>query len=97
MKRKKTLENVDPDYKNPGGVEVYGDPGKWVTITKAWSKSEGWMKSTKAYNLGTGCLVQVSTQQGDHVAEALVFVPNCVIGKDSAGHPALIGYDRLQP
>lgn len=35
------------------------------------------MKSTKAMEIeGVGCVVQVTTQQGDNVAEALTFVPN---------------------
>lgn len=38
------------------------------------------MKSTKAMEIeGIGCVVQVTTQQGTNVAEALVFVPDCQI------------------
>lgn len=62
-------------------IEVVGDPGAWVLIAKASSQAEGWMKSTKAMELDTGCLVQVSTQQRNHdgsyaIAEALTFVPH---------------------
>lgn len=38
------------------------------------------MKSSKAMEIeGVGCVVQVTTQQGDNVAEAVTFVPNCKI------------------
>ena len=51
-----------------------GDPFK--LISKASSISEGWMKSTKAMEIeGVGCVVQVTTQQGENVAEAITFVP----------------------
>jgi hypothetical protein len=54
-------------------VRVHGDPGAWVCIGKASSKEGGWMKSTKVMTIkGLGVLVQVSTQQGNQVAEAPV-------------------------
>ena len=56
-------------------VEVFGDGNKFKLLSKASSKSQGWMKSTKAMEVPGGCVVQVSTQQGEHVAEALCFVP----------------------
>lgn len=57
-------------------VKVFGDPDRWVLLCKASSESQGWMKSTKAMQIfGVGCLVQVTTQQGDNVAEAITFVP----------------------
>ena len=57
-------------------VMVAGDPGIWITVCKAWSEHEGWMKSTKVMQVADkGCLMQVSTQQGEHVAEALVWLP----------------------
>ena len=38
------------------------------------------MKSTKAMEIeGVGCIVQVTTQQGLNVAEALTFVPGVQI------------------
>lgn len=55
-------------------VQVYGDPGKWKCLCKASSKEQGWMKSTKVMQIYQGVLVQVSTQQGDNIAEALTFV-----------------------
>lgn len=70
----KTLGNTDMELKNEASVEIAGNPGKWVCVCKAWCKKEGWMKSTKVMQLAHGCLVQVSTQQHDKVAEALAFV-----------------------
>lgn len=57
-------------------LATFGDNDTWKLISKASSKSEGWMKATKAMKAGNGVLVQVSTQQGEHVAEALAFVPH---------------------
>ena len=37
------------------------------------------MKSTKGMAVPGGVVIQVSTQQGDNVAEALVFVPDVTI------------------
>ena len=38
------------------------------------------MKSSKAYQIeGVGCIMQVTTQQGTNVAEALSFVPGVKI------------------
>lgn len=56
-------------------IEVTGNPDAWQLICKASSKSQGWMKSTKAMTLENGLLVQVSTQTREGVAEALTFVP----------------------
>lgn len=40
------------------------------------------MKSTKALEIGEyGCFIQVSTQQGNNVAEAITFVPNLQISE----------------
>ena len=58
----------------------FGKPDQWKVICKALSESEGWMKSTKALEIsGVGCIVQVTTQQGGQVAEALTFVPGVKI------------------
>lgn len=54
----------------------WGDHDAWKLIAKASSQEQGWMKSTKAMEVaGVGCLVQVTTQQGNNIAEALTFVP----------------------
>jgi hypothetical protein len=65
-----STQDLDSDAK------VFGDPDRWILICKASSDSQGWMKSTKAMQIfGVGCLVQVTTQQGDNIAEAITFVP----------------------
>ena len=78
----KTLKNTDINgtKKNVSDVKVFGDGDAFKLICKAWSEAEGWMKSTKAMEIsGAGTLVQVSTQQGDNVAESLTFVPGAFI------------------
>jgi len=85
---KKTLHNINPQdaQDNTPDLQILGDPDCWRLLCKASSKSEGWMKSTKVmeieyrnyeHHLVAGCLVQVTTQQGDHIAEALMYIP-CV-------------------
>jgi hypothetical protein len=79
---KKTLENTTASQAkdNVSDIQFWGEGDMWKLISKAWSKEEGWMKSTKALQIdNTGCLVQVSTQQGDHVAESVAFVPGVMI------------------
>jgi hypothetical protein len=78
----KSLGNTDINAakKNVKDLVVFGDGDLFKLISKASSKEEGWLKSTKAmYIKYKGCLVQVTTQQGDHVAEALTFVPDIKI------------------
>lgn len=61
---------------NINDVVIFGNTDTFQLICKASSQAGGWMKSTKAMEIkGLGCLVQVTTQQGDNVAEALEFVP----------------------
>lgn len=60
-------------------LKVFGDGDTWVLLCKASSVKEGWMKSTKVMNVPGGCVVQVTTQQGDSIAEALTYVPGCCI------------------
>ena len=81
-KSKKTFENTDSNgaKKNVSDIQFWGDGDTFKLISKAWSKSEGWMKLTKAMEIPSiGCVVQVTTQQGESVAEALTFVPNTKI------------------
>lgn len=78
----KTLHNSDvsTSTKNVSDLVVFGDGDTFKLICKASSKAEGWMKSTKAMEItGVGCVVQVTTQQGDNIAEALTFVPGVSI------------------
>lgn len=77
-KKRKTLNNRDPQTarKNVPDIEFFGNTDAFRLLCKASSKREGWMKSTKAMQIdGVGCIVQVTTQQGDHIAEAVTFVP----------------------
>lgn len=61
-------------------IEFWGEGDAFKLISKASSKKEGWMKSTKAMEIpNLGCIVQVTTQQGDNIAEAVTFVPYCRI------------------
>ena len=48
------------------------------------------MKSAKAMQTPQGCVVQVTTQQGDNVAEALTFVPGATIANDVNGGRKLV-------
>jgi len=71
-------------------IEIVGDGDLFRLLCKASSKSEGWMKSTKAMQVPGGCVVQVTTQQGHHVAEALTFVPGVIIMNDQNGGRKLV-------
>jgi hypothetical protein len=84
---KKTLNNTNMDElkANVSDVAIHGDPGAWLCLCKASSKEQGWMKSTKVMPLPNGVLVQVSTQQGDNIAEALAFVPHVKVVQDPSG------------
>ena len=89
----KTLdnENVGMVKKQVSDVKVVGNGDMFQLLCKASSKSQGWMKSCKAMPiLYGGCVVQVTTQQGDHVAEALTYVPNVIIMDDINGGRRLI-------
>jgi len=83
----KTLDNVDVDMvkKQVSDVVVVGNGNMFQLLCKASSKSQGWMKSCKAMETPYGCVVQVTTQQGDNVAEALTFVPSTEIVPDING------------
>ena len=78
----KTLHNSDVSgaRKNVSDLNIFGDGNTFKLLCKASSQSEDWMKSTKAMEIANvGCVVQVTTQQGNQVAEALTFVPNVKI------------------
>lgn len=72
-------------------IEIVGNSDMFQLLCKASSKEEGWMKSTKAMQLPNGCLVQVTTQQGDNVAEALQYVPDVKIVDDINNGKKIIG------
>jgi hypothetical protein len=94
MCKKKTVNVVNSDdlRKKVSDVEIFGNPDTFQLICKASSKNEGWMKSTKAMEIpGRGCIIQVSTQQGDNVAEAICFVPDVVIlVDDESGNKKIV-------
>ena len=78
----KTLHNSTASQakKNVSDINIFGDGDTFKLICKASSESEGWMKSTKAMEIeGLGCVIQVTTQQGANVAEALTFVSGAKI------------------
>lgn len=81
-KVEKTLHNSTAIHasKNVKDIIFWGDGDTFKLISKASSKNEGWMKSTKAMEIsGLGCVVQVTTQQGMNVSEAVTFVPGAKI------------------
>ncbi len=89
----KTLRNSDISgaRANVPDITVYGDGDLFQLLCKASSEAEGWMKSTKAMEIpGVGCVVQVTTQQHDNVAEALVFVPDVTIVASADGGRMLV-------
>ena|ERR1700682_1138158 len=72
----------------PNDVKVVGNPDQFVLLFKA--AAPRWSKSTKAMDIGTGCIVQVSTEHlaadgAVSVAEAVTFVPGVQIGEDEQG------------
>lgn len=82
FKGTKTLDNTTASQAkdNVRDIKFWGNGDTFKLISKASSKNEGWMKSTKAMEIDRiGCVVQVSTQQGDNVAEAVTFVPGVKI------------------
>lgn len=84
----KTLDNtrVEEAKNKIPDLKITGNGNMWRLLCKASSSEEGWMKSTKAMEIhGVGCLVQVTTQQGDNVSEALAFVPGVGIKPDANG------------
>jgi len=83
----KTLSNTTASQAkdNVKDIIFWGNGDTFKLISKASSKDEGWMKSTKAMQIDyVGCVVQVTTQQLNNlvdggtsyaVAEAVTFVP----------------------
>lgn len=82
----KTLHNSDVSgaKKNIPDLVVFGNGDLFQLLSKASSKAEGWMKSTKAMQTPHGCVIQVTTQQKNidgtySLAEALTYVPGIEI------------------
>lgn len=89
----KTLDNANAEQaqQQVSDIKFTGNGDLWKLLSKASSAAEQWMKSSKAMEIpGVGCVVQVTTQQGDHVAEALTFVPNTKIVPDGNGGRKLV-------
>ena len=81
----KTLHNSDVSGAaiNVEDLVIFGDGDMFQLLCKASSDKEGWMKSTKAMEIPEmGCMVQVTTQQGNNVAEAVCFIPDVRIEND---------------
>jgi len=86
----KTLGNTDVNgaRKNVKDLIVFGNGDLFQLLCKASSQEEGWMKSTKAMQVSSGCVIQVTTQQRNidftySLAEAVTFVPGVKIVDDS--------------
>jgi len=71
-------------------IKIVGNCDAFRLLFKASSKEQGWMKSCKAMETPGGCVVQVTTQQDDNVAEALTFVPGVKIAEDINGGRKLV-------
>jgi len=90
----KTLHNTEASgaKQNVKDIVSWGDGDTFKLISKASSKAEGWMKSTKAMEVPKiGCVIQVTTQQRNSngtysIAEAITFVPSCCI-QDEVANP----------
>ena len=96
----KTYGNTDSSKakKNVKDIKFWPAEGfdGFKLIGKAWSKAEGWMKSTKAMEVpGQGCLVQVTTQQGENVSEALTYAPMVKIQEGFDDNGNVIGRQLL--
>jgi len=81
-KNSKTLGNTTASKaaENVKDIKFWGDGDTFKLVSKAHSDKEGWLKSTKVMEiLGVGCVIQVTTQQGDNVAEALTTVPGTYV------------------
>lgn len=73
------------DAAKEGSLKLYGNPDRFVLLFKA--RTESWSNSTKAMQLPTGCIVQVTNEQrqadGTWVAaEALAFAPGVSIHEE---------------
>ena len=90
-----SVTSVDDAKMKVADVVVVGNGDTFQLLCKASSKEQGWMKSAKAMEIpGLGCVVQVTTQQGSNVAEALTFVPNCSIADDINGGRKLVAMSQ---
>jgi len=84
------VQSVEDAVEKVSDINVVGNGDMFTLLCKASSKAQGWMKSAKAMEVPGGCVVQVTTQQWDHVAEALTFVPGVKIVDDVNGGHKLV-------
>ncbi len=94
----KTLNNTTaPQAKdNVKDIVFWGNGDLFKLIGKASSKKEGWMKSTKAMQIdNVGCVIQVTTQQGEHVAEAVTFIPGVKILETKDDNGAVVSRELI--
>jgi hypothetical protein len=92
----KTLHNSDESgtRTNVHDLVVFGNVDSFQLLFKASSKTEGWMKSTKAMEVPGGCVVRVTTQQASSIAEALTFVPGVRVVDDEHGGRKLVSTEN---
>lgn len=91
MKKDLDITNTEEAKSKISDIKVVGNGDLFKILCKASSKEQGWMKSTKAMEIeGVGCVVQVTTQQGNNVAEALSFIPGVKIVEDINGVNKLV-------
>lgn len=83
------VQNMDDLKAKVPDVAVVGEPGAWRMLCKASSKSQCWMKSTKVMTVPGGVVLQVSTQQGANVAEAVTFIPGVTVTTGDDGSTRL--------
>lgn len=76
---------TNPATKNVPDIQKFGNPDGWQLVCKASSEKEQWMRSTKAFNLPNGVLIQTSTIDGGTPAESVVFVPGINYLKNNVG------------
>ena len=102
MSKSLDVVSVEDAATKVSDIQVVGNDNMFALLCKASSKSQKWMKSAKAMEVPGGCVVQVTTQQGDHVAEALTFVPGVALADDINGgrklvaiYPASVSTDHL--
>ena len=73
----KTLNNTTANQAKTqvSDIQFWGDGDTFKLISKASSKREGWMKSTKAMQTNSGVVIQVTTQL-HYVGKSTVSVEN---------------------
>lgn len=96
MSKPLNIQNIAQAKQKINDIEVFGNGDLFRLMSKASSKSGNWMKSTKVMEIeGAGCVVQVTTQQGDNVAEALTFVPFTKVEEDENGNLKLVSNNNF--